>query len=381
MTGDLLNCISLYFHIPFCTKKCPYCHFYVLLDNASHRARFLTALKNEWRMRLSLIGDKPIGSIYFGGGTPALLSSDEIKDILDMVHSSSNVLNDCEITIEANPENIDRNKLQGFFDAGINRLSIGVQSFDDDMLKTLDRIHDSRKAIWAIETANQIGFNNISIDIMYDLPGQTPQEFSRTLDIAAKLPITHLSLYNLQIEPNTAFYKRQKELNAIIPRDENSTALLQSAIDHLTASGFEHYEISAFARHQKRSFHNLGYWQARPFLGFGPSAFSYWDKKRFRNCANLLKYEKALFNGQDPVDFSEQLETLSAQNELFAVEMRLLQGVNIPQFEKRHGALNSLLKKSIEHLISIDLLKKEHDTLSLTKRGIFFYDSVAVELI
>ncbi len=358
--------ISLYFHIPFCTKKCPYCHFYVIPNRRSHQHLLKEAIELEWRLNEPLLEGKKIVSIYFGGGTPSLF--EEIGAILQLIPRDG----DCEITIEANPEESSPEMFARFRSLGINRLSLGVQSLDDRSLETLERIHTSEKAKEAIFNAKSAGFENISIDLMYDLPNQTEESWRYTLDQLSPLPIQHLSLYNLTIEPHTPFHKRK----VTTPSAELSLRFLTAALEKLDSIGLKRYEISAFSKPGFESRHNLGYWTARPFLGFGPSAYSYWEGERFRNVANIHRYASALKEGKSPVDFREKRPHPANLLELLAVEIRLRRGVDLTQ---RQLPLQTLEK--IEELKSIGLLKEKEGRLSLTERGLLLYDTVASELI
>lgn len=356
--------ISLYFHIPFCTKKCPYCHFYVIPNRLPHHKLLGEALALEWEQQLPLIQGKTVTSIYFGGGTPSLYGG--IQELLEKIPRAP----DCEITIEANPEESDVALFTHFRSIGINRLSLGVQSLDDRSLLTLERIHSAEKAKEAIFNAQKAGFENVSIDLMYDLPGQTEDSWRYTLGQLGDLPIHHLSLYNLTIEPHTSFHKRKVET----PTGDLSLRFLTAALERLEAIGLKRYEISAFAIPGHESRHNLGYWTARPFLGFGPSAFSYWESERFRNIANINRYAQALKAGQSPVDFRERLPYPANMNELLAVRLRLKSGVNVK-------SIPTETESAIEKLKTMGLLKQEGTQLQLTERGTLFYDTVAAEII
>jgi oxygen-independent coproporphyrinogen-3 oxidase len=248
-----------------------------------------------------------------------------------------------------------------------------VQSLDDRSLQTLERIHNAAKAKEAILIARKAGFKNISIDLMYDLPGQTEASFRYTLDQIADLPITHVSLYNLTFEPHTVFYKRKEVLFPQIPSPAASLKLLQSAIDALETIGLKRYEISAFGL---PSIHNSGYWTGRPFLGFGPSAFSFWDKSRFRNVANLQRYVSHLRKGLLPVDFEEKLQHPADLKELLAVQLRLKKGVNIENWN-----LPKETHKTLEQLKLEGFVKQTKTVWQLTDKGMLFYDTVAVEII
>ncbi|MBX9744215.1 MAG: radical SAM family heme chaperone HemW [Chlamydiales bacterium] len=361
--------ISLYFHIPFCTKKCPYCHFYVLPNKPNFHHLLEKGLELEWGLRKELLHKKPITSIYFGGGTPTLFGPKPIARVLERISFESN----SEVTIEANPEEVTKELLTQYRQTGINRLSLGIQSLDDRSLQTLERSHSARRALEAIFAAAAAGFTNISIDLMYDLPGQTEASFLYTLEQIKQLPITHVSLYNLTIEPHTAFYKRREVLQPQIPSSNTSLRLLQHAITTLEGMGLARYEISAFGQ---PSIHNSGYWTGRSFLGFGPSAYSFWGKSRFKNTANLQRYVKSLEQGILPVDFEETLPYPANLKELLVIRLRLKTGVNIENLNLPEGTLQSL-----EHLKQQGFLQQTASTWQLTDKGMLFYDTVAVELI
>jgi oxygen-independent coproporphyrinogen-3 oxidase len=320
----------------------------------------------EWQRVLPLIEGKQIVSIYFGGGTPSLYPY--IEDVLKKIVRGP----DCEITIEANPEEVTEENLTHFYEIGINRLSLGVQSLDDRSLQTLERIHTAEKAKQAIFAAKKAGFKNVTIDLMYDLPGQTEESWRYTLDQLEELPIQHLSLYNLTIEPHTPFFKRKVKTAGA----ELSFRFLSMALQKLDAIGLKRYEISAFARGAFRSRHNVGYWTGRPFLGLGPSAFSYWEGKRFRNMANIHRYVRLLKEGKSTVDFQEKLSYPADIHELFAVNLRLLEGVELNRFHLPEKTLEIL-----EELKKGGFLVEEEKRVKLTERGMLFYDTVAAELI
>jgi oxygen-independent coproporphyrinogen-3 oxidase len=363
--------ISLYFHIPFCEKKCPYCSFYVIPNRKSHCDLLALSLEAEWVQQLAELKGKKIISIYFGGGTPTLFPPEYLGAILKRIERTP----DCEITIEANPENLSASLLQELRELGINRLSLGVQSLDDRSLATLERAHSAQRAKEAIFGAHQAGFHNISIDLMYDLPDQSLSSFRYTLAQLKDLPIQHLSLYNLTIEPHTSFYKRRKTLS--LPDGEMSLQCLSLAIDTLRDIGLERYEISAFARKGFASRHNVGYWTGRPFLGFGPSAFSYWKQERYKNVSNLNRYARALREGVSAVDFREKLPYPHNINELLAIHLRLTEGVDLDSFEK----IPSKTQEALEQLIKEGWLEKRGSQVRLTQKGTLFYDEIASRIV
>ncbi|MEZ5314597.1 MAG: radical SAM family heme chaperone HemW [Chlamydiales bacterium] len=347
---------SLYFHVPFCVQKCGYCHFYVLPFREDSQKIYLQALKKEWDLRHHFLSQKErLISIYFGGGTPSLLGPKAIEMILSWINPDKEV----EVTLEINPET------SCFHFPGINRISLGVQSFDSILLKKLTRTHTAKKAEETIDQFASSGLQNISIDLMYDLPEQTLESWEATLKKASSLPISHISLYNLTIEPHTSFYQHRTTLLPQIPPPKISAKMLKMAINQLKTFGFKQYEISAFSKSHCESRHNTGYWEGRPFLGFGPSAFSYWKGARFQNCANLNRYIKLLDQNQLPTDFYEKLPPIEATKEILALKLRLLKGVNSWPYR-----FKSIYKK----LCDQGFLNPY--TLNLSDRGILFHDSV-----
>ena len=359
---------SLYFHIPFCTKKCDYCHFYVIPDQQRHKDLYKNALKKEWKYRQPPHDTSQLVSIYFGGGTPALLGPTTIYEILSWVSPPSN----CEITLEANPENVSLELMSAFRKSGINRVSLGVQTLDDTLLKTLSRTHSAERSLAAVEQTAQAGIDNISIDLMYDLPGQTLESWQQTLEQAVNLPITHLSLYNLTIEPHTVFFKKKRLLK--LPDSQTSLEMLNSAIEILEKNDLKRYEISAFAKRGQVSKHNIGYWTGRPFLGFGPSACSYWGESRFRTVANLNRYAKALDEGLDPTDFHETLSNKERLKESLAIRLRLLKGVPLQTWPTE-------IELGLVQLTKEGFLERKEGSLRLTPKGLLFHDTVAEEIM
>lgn len=370
--------LSLYWHIPFCSKKCGYCHFYVLPDKEFLKDELLEGLNLEWRSIAPLLPQSEVVSIYFGGGTPALFGPKRLQEILSWIHQRAPT---CEITLEANPEELTVELLRDYRTLGINRLSIGVQSLDDGLLSTLTRQHNAHKALSMVEAAAASGFDNITIDLMYDVPGQTLATWRKTLAQATQLPITHLSLYNLTIEPHTQFDRQKEQLKPRLPDTDTSQQMYEEAVMQLTASGLDQYEVSAFARSGFESRHNSGYWTGRPFYGFGPSAFSYVDNARFRNVANQRVYLEKLRGGQTPIDFREVLSDDERRRELLVIQLRLVTGIDLELFTQLHGPLEKQTLGTLSQLIGHGLLLRTGAQLQLTHRGRLCYDSVATELV
>lgn len=367
---------SLYIHVPFCSKKCPYCHFYVVPNKKVLLDRYLEALEWEWQRLQPLLAGKQLVSLYWGGGTPSLLSPQILADWTSRVATDG-----MEITLEANPEQITLPLLRELKNAGINRLSIGVQSFDDQLLTLLGRTHSSHAAMQAVLWAAEVGFPEISIDLMYEIPEQSLASWRESLKRATELPITHLSFYNLTFEPHTSFYKHRMQLKPLVPAPETALTMLQEGVATLEAAGLKRYEISAFARPGHEALHNSGYWSGRPFLGMGPSAFSYWEGARLRNSSNLHRWAQTLEQGKSPIDFSEKLSYPASLQERLAVELRLLRGVHLSSFEALLGPLPQKLRNSIDQLKLQSLLIQIDERLQLSERGLLFYDEVGAELV
>jgi oxygen-independent coproporphyrinogen-3 oxidase len=237
MIGDLApsDDVSLYFHIPFCKRKCDYCHFYVLPEEEKAKQRLLEGFKLELALLQPFLEKKRVVTLYFGGGTPSLFGPSRLASLLEFIKKTCQVLPSAEVTLEANPENVTLEVMQAYAAAGINRVSIGIQTLDPNLLELLGRLHHPETALQAIHTTYQAGIRNISIDLMYDLPKQTLQHWASTLDQIKTLPLRHLSLYNLTIEPHTIFFKKQAQLRPWLPNEETSLAMYEMAIENLEA--------------------------------------------------------------------------------------------------------------------------------------------------
>lgn len=334
----------------------------------------MEGLRLEWLQRLKMLSNKEIETVYFGGGTPSLLGPEAIGTILEWVRKDAKMSSHAEITLEANPESTSAELLKEYARTGVNRLSFGVQTMDPILLKRLERLHSAQRSVEAIHEALESGITNISIDLMYDLPNQTLESWENSLQIAGKLPITHLSLYNLTIEPHTVFFKQKDTLLREIPDPETSLSMYVNAIKSLEGHGLKQYEISAFAKEGFHSRHNLGYWTGRPFLGYGPSAFSYWEGKRFRNIANLSKYCNLLQEGKLPVDFEEELSPKAQQRELIAIQLRTLSGIELNDIDNETEII-------LRQLCEEGFMVRESNRYRLTQKGVLFYDSVATDII
>lgn len=381
MIGEALEPFSLYIHIPFCTHICGYCHFYVLPEKEASKTALLKALEQESSLYAPFFHGKQCVSIYFGGGTPSLFGPERVAQLLKSIHSVCVVSDLVEISLEVNPEEASQELFLAYAQAGINRISIGVQSFDNSLLSTLTRRHTAQDSQNAVINAAQAGIKKISIDLMYDIPKQTRQHWRSTLDTALDLPVSHLSLYNLTIEPHTPFDRKRAALEAKRPLPRDSRAMYEEAIFKMEQKDWKHYEISAFGLQGEISIHNIGYWLGRPFLGLGPSAYSYWKGARFRNVANLKEYCLAIAQGKRAVDFFEELDQEAAHRESLIVRLRTSWGVEIEPFQQQYGPFSAETLSSFRLFEQRGWMKEEQGRVYLTLEGKLFYDSIAVELV
>ncbi len=370
---------GIYIHIPFCSKACNYCNFH-FSTSLSNKEAMVKAIAKEIELSQNAeqktLKEKPtIETIYFGGGTPSLLSSDELKMILDAICKTFNVSSTAEITLETNPDDHAPEKLEAWKEAGINRLSIGVQSFYEADLVWMNRAHNATQSIDCIKAAQEKGFHNLTIDLIYGIPGLTDERWKHNFDTAVALNIPHLSCYALTVEPKTALdnmIKKKAVLNVDTDQQANQFLLL---MDWAKAAGFEHYEISNFAKPGHRSRHNSNYWNGVPYYGFGPSAHSFdGDKTRWWNVANNALYLKAIENNL-PCFEAEILTPIQQQNEYIMTALRTLEGIERIKYE----AFDLLFLKAKKWVLQGKVLTDENH-IWLTNEGKLFADGIASDL-
>lgn len=375
--------LGLYLHFPFCISKCPYCDFnsYQLKED-NQISSYISALYQEITTYSKKLKKSNIKTIYLGGGTPTILSGVQIYNILEFCKSKFTIDKDAEITIEANPGTLDGEKIKLLIESGINRLSLGAQSFNNLFLKKLGRIHNTQDIIDSYYLARKEGFNNINIDIMFALPDQTTEDLQITLKKAVSLKPDHLSLYNLTIKPGTEYYKKYKKGKLKLPNEDEEFDMYNWAIKFLEESGFEHYEISNFARPYKRSMHNLIYWQNKPYLGIGAGAYSFIKGYRYMNYESPARYTKEMMSGKLPVDNGEKLSLRKRMIETIILGLRTKDGVGYQKFKIRFKVdINNVFHKQISKLINLRLLQKDDFKIKLTKRGIFLANTVFREFV
>ncbi len=326
------------------------------------------------------IKDIPLLTIYFGGGTPSLLSINEMKNIFSSTRRNFKLLEDAEITLEANPETVELNKFKAFKDLGINRVSIGAQSFNDNTLKILGRVHSAKRIYKSFECARKAGFQNINIDLMFALPGESIKDLSYSLKEATNLNPEHISFYSLMIERGTVFYRERKHLH--LPNNDEEAYQYQFGIDFLEKNGYKQYEISNFAKEGFECKHNVTYWKNLPYIGFGVAAGSYFKRKRTRNVLKLYNYYKKIDRSILPVGLYEHLKGKKAKGEHVMMNLRTLKGCDKHLYYIRFGTLPETdFDKEIKFLKNNKLIEEDKNFIRLTRKGLFLANIVFEQFI
>ena len=367
-----MNSIGLYIHIPFCARKCAYCDFASFAGKEHLTQRYVDHLCREIRNWGAALGATTIRTINFGGGTPSVLAAGDVQMILDSVRSVFDVPDGIEISLEANPGTGELEKFRGYVAAGINRMSFGVQSFDDSELKKLGRIHTAQEVYEAYDAARTAGVQNINLDFIFALPNQTLERWQDNLRQAISLDPDHLSTYNLQIEEGTPYYAAHQKGSLNLPDEDTELAMYEGTIAYLKEAGFHHYEISNFSKPGRECQHNLIYWHNENWLGVGSGAHGHLNGHRFANPDAIEEY----LNLSDiPALCVSALETPAAVKDRVAETMmmglRLNEGVSLPQFETRFGTpLSNFYPGTVEELRQNGLIEIDFNSLRLSPRGL-----------
>ncbi len=336
LTVSNLKESALYIHIPFCDHKCIYCDFYSIITE-DNILPYLNSLKKEINYYSEFyFSDRIYTSIYFGGGTPSLMQPEYISEIMSTIKKCYNVSDNAEITMETNPGTVDKEKLKSFYNIGINRISIGIQSFDEYELKFLTRIHDKETAIKTVYDANEIGFENISIDLIFNLPGQTKVKWKSNLNIAVQLPVTHISAYSLILERGTILNKMVIDGKVKIQNNDYDADLYEICLDFLEKNNFNQYEVSNFAKKGYECLHNNAYWRYKNYLSFGTSAHSFMDGKRWWNYSSLKRYINEIEKDNKAVANSEYINKEQMLDEYIMLALRS-NGLDINEFRNLFG--------------------------------------------
>lgn len=369
---------GIYIHIPFCKQACSYCNFY-FLTSLRQKSALLDALKKELIIRANYL-QTPIKTIYFGGGTPSLLQVNELSEILNTVHSNYNTLEVKEVTIEVNPNDLNAKILEQYLNIGINRLSIGVQSFSDKDLIFLNRSHDAMEAKNCIKTARIVGFQNFSIDLIYGIPNKTEENWRKNVQEAMELEIPHISCYCLTIEEKTILKHMINKGKIPNISEEKGAQEFDLLMEFAKKYNYSHYEISNFCKEPFFSQHNRSYWQAIHYLGIGPSAHSFNGKSRQWNIANNKKYIGAINNQKIPAEI-EFLSEEQKISEYLLTSLRTMWGCDLNRLENKHGykVKNAILKKAEKYIEEKMIIQKDN-ALILTDCGKMLADYIILNL-
>ena len=363
----------IYVHVPFCVRKCNYCAFNSAVGSAADKNFYVDALIREINRRGNL---STVETIYFGGGTPTTLTLAQLAKIFDALTKNFHVDERAEVTIEANPSTVDENFLRGLRSLGFNRLSVGVQSFDDALLKIIGRLHDSRTAIDTISAAEKF-FGNVSIDLMYGLPTQTLESLRRDVDRVKISGVQHVSIYGLEVEPGTKFFSYG------VTVDENLCADMYEFITQtLPTLGFRRYEISNFAVAGFESRHNLGYWTGKKYFGFGAGAHGFDGKIRTSNIRDTATYVRKIFAGEDVSTIEEIVTRQAAMEEFCFLGLRTVDGISVSTFAKKFNAqIFDVFGSVVEKNIRLGLLALDGDRIFLTTRGMALGNEVFADFL
>ena len=370
---------GIYLHIPFCKQACAYCNFH-FTTSLRYKEDLVTALLQEIDLRKDFLKGEKISTVYFGGGTPSLLSINECGALLNKLRQRFDVLSHAEITLEANPDDITKEKLAAWKEVGINRLSIGIQSFFEPDLKWMNRAHDAKQAFDCIEESLAAGFQNISIDLIYGTPLLTDELWEKNISIATGYRIPHLSCYALTVEEKTPLHKQiLLKSKQDVDHDKQARQFLH-LMDRLRQEGYEHYEVSNFAKPGYRSRHNSSYWKGEKYLGLGPSAHSFNGSVRQWNVANNNSYVHSITKGE----IKSETEVLTPQqklNEFIMISLRTKEGMNLETLTQQWGeeALSSMQKK-LTAFRNNNLLVQTDNQIQLTDEGMLMADGIAADL-
>lgn len=374
--------ISIYIHIPFCKGKCYYCDFISFPNLDKEIDRYVNYLIQEIKMYKDVLKDHKIFTVYIGGGTPSYINPKYIYKILDCIHKNYQGEAINEITIEANPGTIDEEKLRIYKGAGINRISLGVQTLDDILLKKIGRSHTSKDFYKSIEKIRKVGFDNVSSDLIFGLPTQTLEDCEKSLREMAKLDLEHISYYSLILEENTLMFKWEKEGKIKLPDEELERNMYYMGKEILEKNDYNHYEISNFAKDNYESKHNSVYWKLQPYIGFGVASHSNLNNKRFWNYDSLNKYYNSIASGEFPISGEEYIDREMEIAEYLIMGLRLIDGIDKNKFFNRFNIeveeiYGSILKK---HEGS-GLLHIDKNNIRFTSKGLDLSNKVYVDLL
>jgi len=370
---------GVYFHIPFCKQACHYCDFH-FSTSLKYKQEMLQAIAHELKLQADFLPTNQINTVYFGGGTPSLLTAKEIDFLIHELAQYYNITSDAEITLEANPDDLDKEKISSLTHTDINRLSIGVQSFYDEDLRWMNRAHCAQEAETAIKRAQDTGFENITADLIYGFPMLTDEKWANNVNKLAHFQIPHISAYNLTVEPRTALAHFIAKGKQATPDEEQGARQFTWLIERLIEEGYQHYEISNFAKPNRYAIHNTNYWQAIPYLGLGPSAHSYNGLNRQWNVNHNTKYIRAIMENTLPAEV-ETLSITDRLNEYIMTSLRTMWGLSLSYVQSTFGfTIYQNLLKQVRPFIAKQYIQETEEHLILTTQGKLMADHIAATL-
>jgi len=376
----LINMAGIYLHIPFCKTRCIYCDFYST-TRSEMTDRYVSALCRELELRKSYLDNEPVETIYFGGGTPSQLSKENFEKIFETIEREYNLEQCREITLEANPDDLTPEYIKMLASLPFNRISIGIQTFNEQTLRLLKRRHTAGQAISAVKECRIAGFQNISIDLMYGLPGETPESWKADLEQAISLNVEHISAYHLIYEEGTPLYEMLQKNKVEEVDEESSLDFFALMIDRLTKAGFQHYEISNFCKPDMYSQHNSSYWTGKKYLGCGPSAHSFNGSTRQWNVSSLDKYIAGIEKGIPDFDI-EELDATTRYNDFVITSLRTMWGLSLNRLEEEFGTeFKQYCLENAQTYLDSGKLEIRDNTLFLSKEGIFISDGIMSDLL
>lgn len=373
--------LSLYFHLPFCIRKCRYCDFYSVNLESKTVRDYIKCCKREISRLQSETKKRHLRTIYFGGGTPSLFEPDLIAGLLNEIKGTFVIGKGCEITIEVNPSSLDSGRLKQWSRIGINRLSIGAQSFDDNDLKSLGRLHDSRQAENAIFQIKKSGWRNWGIDLIFGIPSQTHKRWKRTIEKALAWQPKHLSVYGLTVEKGTPLAADIAAGRITMPVAENYNRMFETAHRILLNAGYEHYEISNYALPGFRSRHNSSYWTGDDYLGIGAGAHSRMDDRRFANIADVNEYCKRMETGLSPIAFDETVTSAQRINETIMLGLRTAEGIDSHKLRQLDASFVEKTKIILDRIAKAGLIEFDGRRFKCTLKGMEVLDEIVKQLM
>jgi oxygen-independent coproporphyrinogen-3 oxidase len=367
--------LGIYIHIPFCVKKCAYCDFYSVKWDETREDKYIMTAINEIESYSELQDEYIVDTVFIGGGTPSIIEPQNIEELIASIKNTFIMEENAEISMEANPNTLNTKKLNAYKSIGINRLSIGIQSLNDNILKTLGRIHNSKEALEVIEKAKYCGFENINADVMFNMPGQTIHDIDYTINELTEESIKHISFYSLKLEKGTPMYLSEKNKEITMPDEDDEREMYYAGRNIMEKHNLMQYEISNFAMKGYECRHNLKYWNQEEYIGIGPSAHSFLGNTRFSNPSELKKYilsgERKAFEIKA---FERKIREVMNENEMIfeyiMLQLRLTQGLKFAEFKNKFSKdFKEIYKEQIEKLLENGLIKLDDEGIRLTKRG------------